>query len=389
MPRTPGLSASSDGLSDRVYSALVERARGMPGPVYPLHVGDTWLDPPPQARAEAQRSADHPRLHNYAPVQGEPALLEAIRRRLASRDGLSVDPACLQVMPGATTGLAAVAAVLLDPGEEMLLPSPFWPLIRGIAVSRGAVPVEIPFFTRLDEPGFDPEEALERAVTPRTAAVYLNDPNNPTGRVLPEAAARAIARVARRHDLWVVADAAYEDLVYGAGGRRVWLREDLADRAVVTHTLSKSYALAGARVGYTHGPPAAMLAVRAVQTFTAYCASRPMQLGAARALEEGEGWLAEARRAYAEAGRAAARAVGLAPPQAGAFLFFDAAPHFRAGETLPGFLERCLAAGVLLTPGSASGRDYASWVRLCFTAVPPTDLARALERLEGVLGAGR
>ena len=385
MPRHPSLAASAQGLSDAVYSALAARSGKATGPIYPLHVGDTWLEPPPCARAEAQRTADHPRLHNYAPVQGEPALLAAIRRRIFTRHGFDLDPACLQVMPGATTGLAIVVAALLDPGDELLLPSPFWPLIRGIVTTRGCRAVEVPFFTRLDEAGFDAEAALERAVTPRTAALYVNTPHNPTGRVLPEPVVAAVARVARRHDLWVLADAAYEDLAYAAAAPPLWLRADLAERTIAVHTCSKSHALAGARVGWVHGPPGAMRAIRGVQTFNAYCASRPMQLGAARALEEGDAWQAEARRLYREAGTAAATALGLPPPEAGTFLFFDAAPFLGPGEQLDDFLLRCLDAGVLLTPGAAAGRDYATWARLCFTAVTPEDLARALDRLTSVL----
>jgi N-succinyldiaminopimelate aminotransferase len=389
MPRHPALASTAETLSDRVYSAFAERARRMPGPVYPLHVGDTYLEPPAVARAEAQRTADRPRLHNYSPVQGEPELLEAIRRRVAERDGLDLDPQCLQVMPGATTGLANVVAALLQPGDELVLPSPFWPLIRGIVASRGCEPVQVPFFTRLSEPGFDPEAALEAAITSRTAALYVNDPNNPTGRVLPAAAVDAVARVARRHDLWVIADAAYEDLVHGGSYRPLWLRADLADRTVVCHTLSKSYALAGARIGYTHGPPAAMQAIRGVQAFNSYCAARPMQFGAARALAEGGAWLEEARRAYRAAAEAAADAIGVPRPESGTFLFFDAAPQLGPGEGLDAFLERCLAAGVLVTPGAASGRHFGTWVRMCFTAVPPAELAEALRRLRGVLRAAR
>jgi N-succinyldiaminopimelate aminotransferase len=383
MPRPPRASSHAVDLSDRVYSALVERARARTGPVYPLHVGDTWRAPPEGARAEDQRAADHPRLHGYAPVLGEPVLLEAIRARAAAQ-GATLDPDGLQVMPGATGGFATVLTALLDPGEELLLPSPFWPLIRGIATARGCRAVEVPFYTRLGTPGFDPEEALERAVTPRTAALYVNDPNNPTGRTLDDDAAAAIARVARRHDLWVLFDAAYEDLEFGPPRRPIWLREDLAGRALVTGTVSKSHALAGARVGWTHGPPEVMRAVRGVQTFMHYCAARPMQHAAARALRAGDGWLAEVRRDYAEAGRAAAAVFGVPAPRAGTFLFVDAAPWLRPGEKLEGLLERCLEAGVLLTPGTASGRDFTTSVRLCYTAVPPDELALALERLRAV-----
>ena len=385
MPRHPHPASTSQGLSDRVYSALAERARGRGAPVFPLHVGDTWLAPPDAARDEARDCAHRPRTWNYSPIQGEPVLLDAIRARVRARHGTELDPECLQVMPGATTGLAVAVAALLEPGEELLLPSPFWPLIRGIARGRGCVPVEVPFFTRLGEAGFDPERALEAAVGPRTAAIYVNTPHNPTGRVLPPAALDAVARVARRHDLWVIADEAYEDLAYGEPPVPLWLRPDLAGRTVAMHTLSKSHALAGARIGYAHGPPPAMAAVRGVQAFDSYCAARPMQLAAARALAGGDAWQAEARRLYAAAGRAAAAAAGVAAPEAGTFLFLDVSGALRPGEGLDGFLERCLDAGVLVTPGPACGRDFATWVRLCFTAVPPADLDRALERLAPLL----
>lgn len=388
MPRHPHVAASSQGLSDRIYSALADRARRMPGPVYALHVGDTWRAPPEAARDEARDAADRPGAWNYSPIQGEPLLLDAIRARLEGHCGVSVDPGCVQVMPGATAGLAIVASALLEPGDEVLLPSPFWPLIRGIVRGRGAVPVEIPLFTRLSEPGLDVESLLEERVTPRTTAIYVNSPHNPTGRVLSEAAVGAVARVAGRHDLWVIADEAYEDLAYGPRPAPIWRRPDLAGRTVAMHTLSKSYAMAGARIGYAHGAPAAMAAVRGVQAFDSYCAARPMQLAGARALREGAAWLEEARRAYLEAGRAAAAVAGVPSPDAGTFLFFDVSPFLRPGEALEAFLERCLEAGVLLTPGTACGRDYATWVRLCFTAVPPPDLALALERLSGVLRAG-
>ncbi len=385
MPRHPRVAPTAVGLSDSIFSSLVSKAKGRPGPIYPLHVGDTYLDPLPAARSEAQKTADHPRLHNYAPVQGEPALLDAIEAHLKRVGGVSIDRECVQVMSGATGGLSVVSEALLDPGDEVLIPAPFWPLIRGIVVSRGAVAVEVPFFDRLDQRDFDAEAALERAITPRTTALYVNTPNNPTGRVLPEPVLAAMAQVARRHALWIVADDAYRDLAYGPAGPAIWARDDMRDRVVVTHSISKSYALAGARVGFTHGPPAAMLAIRGVQAFQTYCAPRPMQFGAARALLDGEAWLADTRKAYAEAGRTAASALGLPPPEGGTFLFFDAAPHFRKGEGLVGFLERCLDGGVLLTPGSACGRDYATWVRLCFTSVPPEDLARALDCLGRVL----
>lgn len=385
MPRHPNASRHAASLSDTVYSSLLARAQTRPGPVHALHVGDTWLDPLPAARAEAQRTEDHPRLHNYAPVQGEPALLDAITASLSAR-GHAVDRESLQVMSGATGGLSVVASALFDPDDEVIVLAPYWPLIRGIVASRGALPVEVPFYDRAEQPGFDAEAVLEAAVTPRTVALYLNTPNNPTGRVLNEAALDAIAAVAQRHQLWLLTDEAYEALAYVETPPPLWMRPALVDRVIANHTFSKTYGLAGARVGFTHGPQDVMRAIRGTQTFLTYCAPRPMQLGAARALTEGDEWLDRARALYRDAGTRAAAALGLPPPQGGTFLFIDAAPFFRDGETVTDFLERALDAGVLLTPGGASGSAYQSFVRLCFTTVPPAELDDAVRRLAPLTG---
>ncbi len=389
MPRHPSVSPTTATLSASVYSALAERAKARGGRVYHLQVGDTWRDPPACARAEAQRSADHPRLHAYSPVVGEPVLLDAIEARLRARHGVAVPRDALQVMLGATGGLAVVVDTLVDPGDEVIVLAPFWPLIRGMIASRGATPVEVPFFDRLGAPGFDPEAAIARAIGPRTAAIYLNTPNNPTGRILPPEVVDAIARLVRAHHLWVISDDVYEDLAYAPQAPPVWAHPALRDRTIANHSFSKSHALAGARVGYAHGPVEAMRAVRGVQTFLTYCAPRPFQLAAARALAEGDAWLDETRALYAAAGRRAAAALGVPAPEAGSFLFLDAAPFFRPGEDLPRFLERCLDdAGVLVTPGSAAGKDYGTFVRLCFTVVPPDELEQALAALGAVFRRG-
>src|SRR5262245_54402102 len=192
MPRFPRTAPSAQSLSDRVFGRLVAKSSGHAGRLYPLHVGDTYLDPLPQARAQEQLAEHRERLHNYAPVQGEPVLLDAIRRKLSRRSHVTVEADCVQVMSGATAGLGVVCTALLEPGDEVILPAPFWPLIRGIIRARGAVAVEVPVFSRLGEANFDPVAAIASAVTPRTAAIYVNSPHNPTGFGLSEAVLRGI-----------------------------------------------------------------------------------------------------------------------------------------------------------------------------------------------------
>ncbi len=387
MPRYPDASATTQSLTAYVFSASRKKAVAAADAPYKLHIGDTWLEPPTAARVDALNCVEVPGIHKYAPVQGLPALLDAIERKLARRTpSAHVTRDAIQVTPGCTGAMAIACRSLLGPDEEVLLPSPYWPLIRGVIGSVGAVPVEVPVMHRIGDPTLDLEAEFEARVTPRTVAVYINSPCNPSGAVVGDTEAAAIARVAERHNLWILCDEVYEDLYYtSTPPASLWARPDFIDRAIVGHSLSKAYAMAGARVGWVHGPPQAMQAIRAMQTFHAYCAARPMQLAAARALDEGDEWLQQARTTYAEARNISADGLGLPRPDGGSFLFFDVSKHLQ-GSDIVDLLDRCREAGVTLTPGVASGADFATYLRLSFTAVPPADIKDAVARLRRVLG---
>ena len=388
MPRHPRLSPTSRDLSSSVFQALRAKARDVPGTVHALHVGDTWREPPGAARCETLRTPDEPLVHAYPPVHGEPELLDVLETRLSARAGRTIDRACIQVVAGATGGLSVACQALLDPGDEVLVPTPCWPLIPGIVASRGAVAVQVPVMTRLREPGFDLEAELSARITGRTAALYLNTPHNPTGTILSTEDIDAIARVAARHGLWVLCDEVYDELVLdGPAAEPAWARPDLRERAIAVHSVSKSHGMAGCRVGWAHGPAGAMEALRAVFTHQAYAAARPMQRLAARALTTGGPWLAETRALYLQAAQDAAAVLGVPVPAAGTFLFADMSGRLPPGDDAVAFLSRCLQAGVLLTPGSACGSDFPSWIRLCYTSVPPEALKAALSCLGSVLQA--
>ncbi len=388
MPRFPNVAETSLGLSDRVYGSLLAKVRALGKPVHALNVGDTFLDPLPAAQAEAQRSAEHLRLHNYSPVQGEPRLIDAVLRHVQRRAGVMLDRELVQVVSGATGGMAVVADTLLSPGDELVLLAPFWPLVRGTSARRGAKVVEVPFFDRLASmPTAEATEAyLEKYASPRSSAIYVNSPHNPTGAILAAHHVEGIARFAERHGLWVISDEVYEELWFDAAPEPIWIHPKIRPRAIVVHSVSKAYGMAGARVGFVHGPAEAMQAIRGVQTFVTYCAPRPFQLAAACVLDDGQEWIADARALYAQMAQRAADALGVPRPPGGTFVFFDVTRFMREGEPdATGFLERCVEAGVLLTPGQASGKDYPRWARLCFTTVPPAELDEALAKLRTVM----
>jgi N-succinyldiaminopimelate aminotransferase len=181
----------------------------------------------------------------------------------------------------------------------------------------------------------------------------------------------------------VFCDEAYEEIYFDRDApRAVWQRPEVRDRAIAFHTLSKTYGFAGARIGFTHGPEAVMGKVAGMQTFHTYCAPRPMQFGGVAALEQGASWVEDSRARYRDAGYEAADALGVPRPEGGTFLFVDVSAELEPGaEDCSAFLERCADEGVLLTPGRSCGADYAKWVRICFTSVPPSDLRAALAKL--------
>jgi N-succinyldiaminopimelate aminotransferase len=386
MPRYPCLADAADGLSSQVYTSLLTLARASGNELFALNVGDTHLEPPATGSVDALATARFPGMHRYAEVRGEPALLDAIVGDLERRN-CPVARAQIQVTAGGTSGLDVACRTLLQPGDEVILLAPYWPLIRGIISAAGAIPVELACFTELRRPEFDLEAELTRLLTARTSALYVNSPNNPTGLVLNEAEVELLARFVRKHDLWLLSDEAYERLSYVAERPRLWQHEAVRDRAVVMHTFSKSYGLAGARVAYLHAAPAVLEALAGLQTFTTYCAPRPMQIAASRVLNgaEGEAFVERARELYRAAAERTAQTLHTPLPEGGTFAFFDLRPLLRTGESAQGLLERAARAGVVLTPGAAAGAAYSDWARLCFTAVDLPTLERALAVLRSVL----
>jgi N-succinyldiaminopimelate aminotransferase len=349
-------------------------------------VGDTWLTPFEGARVEDLRAADYPELNRYTDTRGIPELVDAIVEKIRARNGLACERESVLVTGGATAGLAAAVGALVAPGEEVLLLAPFWPLIRGIVRTFRAWPVEVPFYDRVDGPEAAVEAVRER-ITPRTVALYISTPSNPTGRVLSESWLAAIAEFARRENLWVISDEVYEDLIYR--GKHVSIACFAPELTITAFSFSKAFGMAGNRTGYLTGPSEVVSEMRKVSTHTVYCAPAAGQIAGLRALQSGGDWIQKARFLYQEAGEDAARELGLSPPEGSTFLFLDVESSLDE-RGLTGLLQDCFEEGVLVAPGASGGEAYASWIRLCFTACPPKETAEAVRRLaRRIDGSGR
>jgi aspartate/methionine/tyrosine aminotransferase len=404
------------GVARRIRTAVfaelqsrIDRLAAEGAELIPLHIGDTHLPPPEGARHVLGRlDPDDASLHRYGQTAGLGPLRDAMAR-LLQRRGLDVDPASeILIGNGGTHALYCAARAVLDEGDEVLVASPYWPLAPGVFSACGAIPVEAPLTQRLyaDE-SIDPAALLEAARTSRTKALYFISPNNPDGKVLSSAQLGRIAAFAAEHDLWIFADEVYADVVYPPPGEGphvcVGAREaappiatlrGMKDRTISLHSLSKSHALAGLRVGFVAAPERVVTAARRVSTHTAFNVSVAMQRVAVAALAD-DAFPKAARDLYQAARDETLAALVGAPlrvhvAEGGAYLFLDFSPAIasRGGERpLYSILERAIDRGVLLAPGDAFGTHFDTFARLCFTSVPPARVKGGVERLRDALDA--
>ncbi len=212
--------------------------------------------PTPEHIVEAAVAACHdPVNHHYTPTAGIAPLREAVAAKTARDSGYEVAPSQVLVTNGAKQAVYEAFATVLDPGDEVLVPAPYWTTYPEAVALAGGVPVPVP----TDEAnGFHlTVEALEAALTPATKVLLFVSPNNPTGAVSTPDEVAAIGRWAAGHGLWVVTDEIYEHLVYGG---RVFRSmpvavPELAERCIVINGVAKTYAMTGWRVGWLIGPP--------------------------------------------------------------------------------------------------------------------------------------
>jgi aspartate aminotransferase len=209
--------------------------------------------PAPIVEAAAAACAD-PRNHRYTPAAGLPELREAVAAKTARDSGLRVAASQVLVTNGGKQAVYQAFATLLDPGDEVLLPAPYWTTYPEAIALAGGVPVEV--VTDESSGYLASVEQLEAARTPRTKALLFCSPSNPTGAVYPPEQVAAIGRWAVETGIWVVTDEIYEHLTY-AGARHVSMpvvAPELADRCVVVNGVAKTYAMTGWRVGWMLGP---------------------------------------------------------------------------------------------------------------------------------------
>jgi aspartate/methionine/tyrosine aminotransferase len=350
--------------------------------------GEPDLDTPEHIKAAATEALAAGHTH-YTPVEGLLELREAIAQKLETDNGVRADPKReVLVTTGGSLGLYLALGALVEPGDEVLLPDPcFASYLAMVRVHQG-VPVPVPLVAQDGRFVWD-LDALEARIGPRTKALLLNTPDNPTGTVLRKAELEAIAELVIRHDLVLISDEVYERFLFD--GRRhvspASLSPEIHERTVGVWSFSKTYAMTGWRLGYVSGPRDLIKPMSDLSQFSARCAAAFVQhagLAALRGSQESvERMISEYERRCGLIVDGLARVPGLrARRPEGTFYVF---PDVRAlGLDSWSFARHLLAeGGVVTTPGVCYGSRGEGHVRLSFSC--STEAIRA--GLEGITRA--
>jgi len=311
------------GFSDIVQirnKVMAMRAEGVR--VHSLHGGEPYFETPDDIKFAAVRALVENQTH-YAPSSGLPPLRNALVEKIARKNAIHATADEVIVTVGGSQGLYAAFQGVLDPGDDALVFSPYWTPIGDLVTGTQARPLLVPTITARRN-GI--RKTLEQFSTPKTRAIYYNTPQNPSGLVFTRAEAEEVAAFAIDRDLIVIADEAYEDLVYEGEHVSIASLPGMAERTITCFTFSKTYAMTGWRAGYTVTKEPFMTAIRKIVLYSTNGVATPVQYAMLQALATPESEI-EARRAEYRKRRdllvAGLNEVGLdCEPPAGAFYAF-------------------------------------------------------------------
>jgi aspartate/methionine/tyrosine aminotransferase len=256
--------------------------------------------PMPGPMKDAACAAIHGDINQYAITWGSSALRLAIAEKYRRWYDMTVDPDTeITVTCGATEAMAAVFLALLDPGDEVVIFEPYYENYGPDAVLAGAAPVFVSLESTPAGWRFDPDR-LRAAFTPRTKAIVVNTPHNPTGHVFSRQELTLIAEIAAAHGAWVITDEIYEHIRYAGGHHPPAALNGMRDRTITISGLSKTFSCTGWRLGYAIAPPAMTSAIRKVHDFLTVGAPAPLQAAGAMALAFDADYFNHLAQAYRE-----------------------------------------------------------------------------------------
>ncbi|CAO5232009.1 pyridoxal phosphate-dependent aminotransferase [Frankia sp. AgKG'84/4] len=393
--RIGGIAPSATLAVDATAKAM--RAAGQD--VVGFGAGEPDFPTPEHIVLAAEKACHDPRMHRYTPASGLPELREAVAEKTARDSGVTVPASQVLITNGGKQAVYEAFATLLDPGDEVLLPAPYWTTYPESIRLAGGVPVDV---VTGPEAGYKVTVSqLEAARTERTKVLLFCSPSNPTGAVHSPEEVREIGRWAERAGIWVVADEIYEHLVYGDARFSSILVEvpELADRCVIVNGVAKTYAMTGWRVGWLIGPKDVVSAAANLQSHATSNVSNVAQAAALAAVTGPLDAVAEMRAAFDRRRQTMHRMLGETkgvecPLPEGAFYCYPslggAIGRELRGRTPTTSAELCQLileeVGVAIVPGEAFGTP--GFARLSY-ALSDDDLVKGVSRISDLLAEAR
>jgi aspartate/methionine/tyrosine aminotransferase len=374
--------------------AVSARARALEAqgrPMIHLQIGEPDFDTPAHVREAAKRALDEGATH-YAPFPGIPELRGAIADDVTRRKGFPADASQVFVTVGGKGVMLYAILGLIDPGDEVIVPDPGYPIYESLTRFVGATPVPIPI--RMEHDFRLDVEELASLITPRTRLLIINSPANPTGGVLTRSDLERIAQLAEEHDLWVMTDEIYGRILYdGAEHISIASLPGMVERTILLDGFSKTFAMTGWRLGYAVVPESLIPTFGELVINTISCAPTFAQVGAVQALvgpqDDVDAMVVEfrARRDLVVEGLNEINGIRCATPLGAFYAFPDISGTGLSGAD---FAERLLTeADVCVLPGTAFGGVGTEHIRISY-ANSRENLTEALNRIgRFVAGLGR
>lgn len=359
------------------FSAIIEQLRREGKEVIDLAVGEPEWETPTEIR-EATKKALDDKATRYGPANG----LQDLRARLSERfEGYTAEN--IIVSNGSKQILFMVFQALCDPGDEVIIPSPYWVSFVHLVRMTGAKPIFV------DTAGHQLDlKGIQKAINTKTKAILINSPNNPTGAVYPESDLKAVAQMAMANDLMIISDEAYSEFVYdGLPQTSLFDIKTIRDRLLLVKSFSKHFCMTGFRVGYLVASEKMVRAVAKIQSHLSGNVCTFAQYGALAAINIEDRYISKWRKELQEKKDItfawANRLFRCIKPGGAFYLFPDVTTHLKNEETSAGFAVRLLKeTGVAVVPGEAFGK--AGHIRISY-ACSLKNLKSGFERIEKLL----
>ncbi|MFQ5822575.1 MAG: pyridoxal phosphate-dependent aminotransferase [bacterium] len=387
MPKFPNFSQRVLQITGSVFEKFHAKMVAQGDNLIKLHIGDTYLSPKYPLPVDSAVIEKHCDFNRYCNTFGVDLLRDVLVAKLQTDNNLRVGKDHVLITNGATNALSISVKSLVDPGEDVLILTPAWPFFFGMVKVAGGKNLEVPLYVRLYEaPQLDIQDYLSQFLTPKTVALYLNTPNNPSGKVLNQEQLQQIAEFARKHQLWIISDEAYDGLTFDNRPHiSIASLPVMFEQTLSVFTFSKSFMFAGLRLGYIVANKMTVKNLNKIMVHQLYSPSTLAQYMMVEPVKTRQQWIHSVQKHYQDLRDLFVEnlKIDVWKPEGAYFVFFSATKYLK-GRDYWELIETCLDEGVSVAPGDSFGKDFIQYIRLCFTGESPERLIQGIERLNKI-----